>query len=70
MLFIVVAAAAECFVAEFINSWTCSPERLALYASKLALNIDLANTYHKKLYLGDDKGGKPHTFQDERLLVS
>lgn len=60
---------AGCYIADFINTFSCNPDRLAMHVYKLRLNIELADRYHKQLYLGATKGHGVKTFEDKRLLV-
>lgn len=66
---VLLIAAAECSIANFRNDLSCSPDRLALFVSKLHTNIQLASQYHQQLFLGT-KAGSVRRFQDQRLLVS
>ncbi|WIA34679.1 hypothetical protein OEZ86_012993 [Tetradesmus obliquus] len=54
----------KCYAGDFLKTWSCSQSRLNMYEQKLRLNLDLAEMYHKKLFL---KEGGLRIFDDPRL---
>jgi hypothetical protein len=44
----------KCYVADFLNTWSCSPSRLTMFTQKLRLNLDLAEMYQKRCVAAAD----------------